>query len=400
MISVATWFRNVNTGAQFFSAPGSYLFVTRGKERMQIIDRKASHGATRNSISSIARASSLILGAAFLSGGSFFVSVASAQTAGQATFNTPEEAVKALVAAAKDENRTALEKIFGSDYKQLLSGDPIEDKKDLDNFSAAVQESAQLQQVDATKYTMTAGHFEWPAPIPVVQKDGKWFFDTASGVEAIQDRRIGENELSAIETCRAYAMAQWEYFTEGDWDHDGVREYAKRIISTPGNHDGLFWETDGDENKSPLGMSVAAAQARAEAKASGAPGVAPKPSATTGAAPQAAAAQADAKAEAAELEKISLPQTPYYGYFFKILTAQGPNAPGGKYSYIINGNMIAGYALVAYPSKWSVTGVMTFIINQQGRVYEKNLGADTAKLAAAMTVYNPDLTWKLVEVQP
>jgi hypothetical protein len=366
---------------------------------MEIIDRKASHAAPRNSFCSIARKSSGLLASVLLTGGTLFVSAASAQTPGQSTFNTPEEAVKALVAAAKDENRTALEKIFGSDYKQLLSGDPVEDKKDLDNFSAAVQESAQLQQVDATKYTMTAGHFEWPAPIPVVQKDGKWFFDTASGVEAIQDRRIGENELSAIETCRAYAMAQWEYFTEGDWDHDGVREYAKRIISTPGNHDGLFWETDGDENKSPLGTSVAAAQARAEAKGVP-PGPAPRPAPAEGAASPTAAAPAGAKGAAEELENISLPQTPYYGYFFKILTAQGPNAPGGKYSYIINGNMIAGYALVAYPSKWSVTGVMTFIINQQGRVYEKNLGPDTAKLAAAMTVYNPDLTWKLVEVQP
>ncbi len=398
MISLATLFRSSHTGARFSPALSSQFFVTRGKERMEIIDRKASHAAPRNSFCSIARKSSGLLASLLLTGGTFFVSAASAQTPGQSTFNTPEEAVKALVAATKDENRTALEKIFGSDYKQLLSGDPVEDKKDLDNFSAAVQESAQLQQVDATKYTMTAGHFEWPAPIPVVQKDGKWFFDTASGVEAIQDRRIGENELSAIETCRAYAMAQWEYFTEGDWDHDGVREYAKRIISTPGNHDGLFWETDGDENKSPLGTSIAAAQARAEAKGVP-PGPAPRPAPAQGAASP-TAAPAGAKGATEELENISLPQTPYYGYFFKILTAQGPNAPGGKYSYIINGNMIAGYALVAYPSKWSVTGVMTFIINQQGRVYEKNLGPDTAKLAAAMTVYNPDLTWKLVEVQP
>ena len=242
---------------------------------------------------------------------------------------------------------------------------------------------------------MTLGQFEWPAPVPVVQKDGKWFFDTKSGVEQIQDRRVGENELSAIETCRAYAIAQWEYFTQGDWDHDGVPEYAQHIISTPGKHDGLYWETDGDENQSPLGMSVAAAQVRAEAKAAATPGVAPKP-----AAGKAPAAQTDAKTEAAELERISLPRTPYFGYYYKILTAQGPSAPGGKYSYIINGNMIAGYALVAYPAKWSGTGIMTFIINQQGRVYQKNLGPDTDKLAAAMTVYNPDTTWQLVEDQP
>jgi len=366
---------------------------------MHIIDRQASHATPINSICSIARKSSRVLAAALFAGGAFFVSAASAQTPGQSTFNTPEEAVKALVAASKDENRAALEKIFGSDYTQLLSGDPVEDKKDLDSFSAAAQESAQLQQVDATKYTVTLGQFEWPAPIPVVQKDGKWFFDTKSGVEQIQDRRIGENELSAIETCRAYAIAQWEYFTQGDWDHDGVPEYAQHIISTPGKHDGLYWETDGDENQSPLGMSVAAAQVRAEAKAAAKPGPAPRPAAAKSDTHEAAAGPAGAKPDA-ELENISLPRTPYYGYFFKILTAQGPHAPGGKYSYIINGNMIAGYALVAYPAKWSVTGVMTFIINQQGRVYEKNLGPDTDKLAAAMTVYNPDLTWTLVKDQP
>jgi len=367
---------------------------------MHIIDRQASLATPRNSLVSIARKSSRVLAAVLFASGAFFLSAASAQTPGQATFNTPEEAVKALVAASKDENRAALEKIFGSDYTLLLSGDPIEDKKDLDNFTAAAQLNAQLQQVDATKYTVTLGQFEWPAPIPVVQKDGKWFFDTKSGVEQIQDRRIGENELSAIETCRAYAIAQWEYFTQGDWDHDGVPEYAQHIISTPGKHDGLYWETDGDENKSPLGMSVAAAQVRAEAKAAAKPGVAPRPAAAKSDAPQAAAAQTDAKTEAAELERISLPRTPYFGYFFKILTAQGPHAPGGKYSYIINGNMIAGYALVAYPAKWSVTGIMTFIINQQGRVYQKNLGPDTDKLAAAMTVYNPDTTWELVQDEP
>jgi hypothetical protein len=161
----------------------------------------------------------------------------------------------------------------------------------------------------------------------------------------------------------------------------------------------LYWETDGDENQSPLGMSVAAAQVRAEAKAAAKPGPAPRPAAAKSDTHEAAAGPAGAKPDA-ELENISLPRTPYYGYFFKILTAQGPHAPGGKYSYIINCNMIAGYALVAYPAKWSVTGVMTFIINQQGRVYEKNLGPDTDKLAAAMTVYNPDLTWTLVEDQP
>jgi Protein of unknown function (DUF2950) len=400
VISLPLLLSRSHPGAQVSSAPDSQFSGARGKDCMLITDGKASQAAIFDRIGSMARKSSRMLAiGALLAGGSFFVSSASAQTPGQLTFDTPELAVKALVAASKDENRVALEKIFGSDYSQLLSGDPVEDKQDLDNFTAAIQQSVQLQQVDATKYTVTAGNFEWPAPIPVVQKDGKWFFDTKSGVDVIMDRRVGENEFSAIETCRAYAMAQWEYFTQGDWDHDGVAEYAKRIISTPGKHDGLYWETDDDENQSPLGASVAAAQVRAAEAAAANPGPAPKPVATKSMLPKTAASPTDAK-ESAEIETLSLPYTPYHGYYFKILTAQGPYAPGGKYSYIINGNMIAGYALVAYPSKWSVTGVMTFIINQQGRVYEKNLGSDTDKLAAAMTAYNPDPSWKLVEVQP
>lgn len=288
--------------------------------------------------------------------------------------------MKALVAGTKNEDRAALEKVFGSDYNKLLSGDAVEDKKDMDDFAAALQESTQLLQVDGAKYTLTAGKDNWPTPIPVVQKDGKWFFDTKAGLEEVLDRRIGENELSAIETCRAYAEGQWEYYTQGDWDHDGVAEYAHRLISTPGKHDGLYWETSEGETPSPLGALVAAAQAE---------GYGPKPATPDVAGKGGAAA-----------EPLELPRAPYHGYYFKILTRQGLHAPGGKFSYLINGNMIAGYALVAYPDKWSNSGVMTFIINQQGRVYQKNLGAGTARLAAAMTEYDPDATWHLVGDQP
>jgi hypothetical protein len=300
--------------------------------------------------------------------------------AAQATYASPEEALQALVTAAKDKDRAALAKIFGPDYDQLLSGDEVEDNKDLAEFAGAVQESAQLQKVNDNKYTITVGKDNWPTPVPLVQKDGKWLFDTKAGLEEIINRRVGENELSAIATCRAYAVAQWEYYTEGDWDHDGVAEYSQKLISTPGKHDGLFWESPEGENPSPLGKLIAAASAEGYISSQGAP---------------AAAGKGGSDKELAPFDRA-----PYHGYYFKILTRQGPHAPGGKYGYIINGNMIAGYALAAYPDKWGNSGVMTFIINQQGRVYEKNLGSNTAKLASAMTEYDPDPTWKLVQAQP
>jgi hypothetical protein len=285
-------------------------------------------------------------------------SVAHAQAPVQSTYSSPDDAMQALVTAAKAKDRSALATIFGPDHEKLLSGDEVEDTNDLNDFAEAVTENAQLEKISDSKYTMLVGKNHFPLSIPIVEKEGKWIFDTKAGMEEIFNRRIGENELSAINTCRAYAIAQWEYFTEGDWDHDSVAEYAQRFISSPGAHDGLFWETAEDEKPSPLGKLVTAARE----------------------------------------EGYSGP--PYHGYFFKILKSQGPYAPGGKYSYVINGNMIAGYALIAYPDKWGNSGVMTFIINQQGRVYQKNLGPDTVTHANAIIEYDPDPSWKLVEAQP
>jgi len=301
-----------------------------------------------------------------------------AQTAGQSTFATPEEAIKALSGAVQSKDRASLEKIFGSDYSELLSGDEVEDTNDLDNFASSLREFAQLDKVDDSKYTVAAGQDKWPTPIPIVQKDGKWFFDTKAGLEEVMNRRVGENELSAISTVRAYAVAQWEYFTESDWDHDAVAEYAQKLISLPGKHDGLYWETAEDSTPSPLGSLVAAARAE-------------------GYGPKTQTPDAAGKGGAAKDETDNRERAPYHGYYFKILTRQGAHAPGGKYNYVINGNMIAGYAMVAYPARWGNSGVMTFVINQQGRVYQKNLGPNTDKLAAAMTEYNPDITWKLVD---
>jgi hypothetical protein len=304
-----------------------------------------------------------------------------AQTAAQSTFSSADDALQALVSAAKDKDRGALAKLFGSDYDKLLTGDEVEDNEDLDAFSSATGESAQLQKVNDSKFVVTVGHDNWPTPIPLVQKNGKWLYDTKAGLEEALNRRIGENELSAITTCRAYAVAQWEYYTEGDWDQDGAAEYAQRLISTSGKHDGLYWETSEGDKPSPLGKLIAAARAE-------------------GYGPKAETPDAAGKGGAQEKEAVSEERAPYHGYYFKILTRQGAAAPGGRYGYIINGNMIAGYAFIAYPDKWGSSGVMTFIINQQGRVYEKNLGPNTAKLAAAMTEYNPDPSWKLVKADP
>lgn len=321
----------------------------------------------------------LLLSALLFGSGSLFAAAPRPQNAQQITYSSPDDALQGLVSAAEDKNRSAMSKIFGPDYDKLLSGDSVEDDKDLSDFASAVEESAKLKKDSDTKYTVLVGKDNWPTPVPIVQKDGKWLFDTKAGLDEVVNRRIGENELSAIETCRAYAVAQWEYYTEGDWDHDSVAEYAQRFISTPGKHDGLFWETAEGEKPSPLGKLVA--EARAE-------GYGPK-SQTAG-----------SGAAAATAGETATPRSPYHGYHFKILTAQGSHAPGGKYSYIINGNMIAGYALVAYPANWGGSGVMTFIINQQGRVYEKNLGPNTAKLAAALTSYDPDPSWKFVRNEP
>jgi DUF2950 family protein len=282
----------------------------------------------------------------------------------QSLFSTPEEAMKALVEAAKTKDRTALGEIFGANALQhLLSGDPVQDNREMDQFAAAVQKSAKLERVNDAQFTLAIGARNWPFPIPIVKEDNRWRFDTQAGTEEILNRRIGENELSTILTCRAYVLAQWQYFTEADADKDGVAAYAQRFISTPGKRDGLYWETAEGEKPSPLGSLVAAARSEGYGRKD---------------------------------DKSAPKRAPYHGYYFKILTHQGAHAPGGKYNYIVNGNMIGGFGLVAYPDKWGSSGVMTFIVNQQGRVYQKNLGPKTEAIAGAMTEYDPDPTWQLV----
>ncbi|HXN48023.1 MAG TPA: DUF2950 domain-containing protein [Bryobacteraceae bacterium] len=292
----------------------------------------------------------------------------------QTLFSTTDDAVQALVSAAEAKDQAAMTAVLGPDREKLLSGDPVEDANALAHFAERLRKSVKLVRVDDAKFTLTVGDDQFPFPIPLIKAGDKWRFDTAAGLDEILSRRIGQNELSAMMTCRAYVVAQWEYFTQAlDTSEDGLAVYAQKFVSTPGQRDGLYWDVAEGEKPSPMGKLIV------EARAEGYPaGRSQTPAATGSPDPQ-------------------RQRTPFHGYFLRVLKAQGPHAPGGKFSYVINGHMIAGYALVAYPAKWGSGGIMTFIVNSQGRVYQKNLGAKTAEIANAMTEYDPDPSWTLVK---
>jgi hypothetical protein len=276
------------------------------------------------------------------------------------SFASPAEALRALTAAARTGDRAAVDAIFGPGVRELLSGDPRQDAIEFAAFTKALAEYHRLVRKSDDRYVIDLGAQDWPFPIPLVRHGSGWSFDTAAGKEEILNRRIGEDELATIGVCRTFVQAQREYAAE-DRDGSGIFQYAQRIRSTPGQHDGLYWPTAAGDDPSPFGPLVA--EARAE-------GYGPR---ATGAAPE-----------------------PFHGYFFRILTAQGEAAPGGAYHYLINGHLLAGFALVAYPAHWGESGVMTFIVNQWGKVYERNLGAGSAEIAAAMDEFNPDADWNLV----
>jgi len=278
----------------------------------------------------------------------------------QRRFSSPDEAVQALVAAAKAGDRPAVDAIFGPGVKELLSGDPKQDAIEFASFAKSVAQYTLLVRKADDRAVLDIGAQNWPMPIPLVQRGGAWFFDTVAGKEEVLNRRIGKDEITAIGVCRTYVAAQREYASE-DRDGSGIYKYAQRMRSTPGTRDGLYWHASPDDDQSPLGPLVAEAHAEGYTR------------------------------KTAEGQ----PQ-PFHGYLFKILTAQGAASPGGAYSYVINGNMIAGFALVAYPAHWGESGVMTFIVNQWGKVYESNLGPQSAEVAAEMTQFNPDGDWALV----
>jgi hypothetical protein len=286
---------------------------------------------------------------------------AHAATVKQRTFASPEEAVKTLVEALKANDMKALEAIFGPGSRDLIwSGDPVADQSRRERFVSLYEQKYRLE-ITGDKAVLNLGNEDWPFAIPIVKKEGLWYFDTKQGKEEILARRIGQDELGAIQVCLAYVDGQREYVLK-DRDANGLLEYAQKFRSDPGKKNGLYWDVKAGEAQSPLGPLFAAAQEK---------GYSGK---TAGGKP-----------------------IPYYGYYYRILKGQGKDAPGGAYDYVVRGKMIGGFALVAYPAKYASSGVMTFIVNQDGVVYQKDLGKNTEKTALAMKLFNPDSTWKKVK---
>jgi Protein of unknown function (DUF2950) len=285
---------------------------------------------------------------------------ASAPQPAQKQFDTPKQAADALVQVAANFDAAAAKEILGPDSEDIVaSEDPVQDKNRASEFAAKAKEkmSVQTDKKNPNQAIVLVGNDNFPLPIPLVKKNGKWFFDTKVGREEILNRRIGANELNAIEICRGFVDAQHEYAME---KHDGakVNQYAQRVISTPGKHDGLAWQNPDGTWGGPVGEEVARALQEGYSAQGG---------------------------------------KPYHGYYFKVLKGQGPDAPLGEMDFMVGGAMIGGFGLAAAPAEYRVTGVMTFMVGPDGVVYEKDLGADTLKTFQSMDKYNPDKTWKVTE---
>jgi hypothetical protein len=279
----------------------------------------------------------------------------------QKGFATPEEAVRAFAAAMRSNDQKELLAIFGPGAIELVSsGDPVSDQQRRERFIGDYDRRNRLA-ADGAKLVIVIGEKDWPFPVPLVKKGDQWVFDTQAGREEILNRRVGENELSTVQTLLAVVDAQREYAMK-DRDNDGLREYARKFGSDPGQKNGLYWETQPGEAPSPLGELVA-----------------------------------DARAEGYRRSGAKQGPIPFHGYYFRILTQQGKHAPGGAFDYIVKNNMIGGFAVVAYPAAYGSSGVMTFMVNHDGVVYEKDLGQSTAKAAAGMTSFDPDPSWKKVD---
>jgi hypothetical protein len=278
----------------------------------------------------------------------------------QKTFSSPEEGAKALIDATKKSDMKEILQILGPEAKPFLeTGDPVSDRETRERFVKSYEESNKLVKSGDTKAVLEVGKDAWPLPIPLVKENGGWRFDTQEGKEEIINRRIGRNELDVIQVCLAVVDAEREYY-QRDPDGDKLLQYAQKFISAKGKRDGLYWETKRDEQPSPLGPLVARARGEGYKGASGKP-------------------------------------IPYHGYYYKILTGQGKDAPGGAYDYLLRGKMMGGFGMVAYPAQYGSSGIMTFIVNHDGVVYQKDLGPKTASVAQSMTRFNPDKTWTAVK---
>jgi hypothetical protein len=280
----------------------------------------------------------------------------------QKAFTTPEEAAQALVKAAENYDVPALMEILGPDAKDLVSSeDPVSDKNRSVEFAklADEKESVDTDPKNPNKATISVGNDAWPFPVPIVKRNGKWYFDSKAGHEEILFRRIGQNELDAITICRGFVEAQEQYASE---KHDGeeLNQYAQRLISAPGKHDGLAWQNADGTWGGPVGEAVAKALAQ---------GYAPD-------------------------------QPSFHGYYFRVLKGQGPAAPLGRMDFVVEGVMIGGFALAAAPAQYRVTGVQTFIVGHDGIVYQKDLGPNTLDIFKNMELYNPDKTWHATEDEP
>jgi hypothetical protein len=276
----------------------------------------------------------------------------------QKSFSSPEEAVKSLVAAVRANDIKEMLAILGPGSRELISsGDDVADRAGREKFLKAYDQMNTLQQESADKMVLSIGDDNWPLPIPIVKKGTTWVFDIREGKQEILNRRIGRNELHIMDVLHAYVDAQHEYATK-DCRGDGKVEFAQRLISTEGKRDGLYWEAKEGEEESPLGPLVAQAAKEGYANAN---------------------------------------LSPLHGYYFKVLKGQGKHADGGAYNYVVKGKMILGFALVAYPAEYGNSGVMTFIVNQEGIIYQKNLVKDTKRRAEAMKIFDPDKSWTKVE---
>jgi hypothetical protein len=278
---------------------------------------------------------------------------------GQKTFVSASEAVQALVTAARSGDPAEIEPLLGSQAKELIaSGDLGQEKQVLADFVKAYGQKHSLSvEAQGIEY-LQVGPGNWPFPFPIVRDGKMWYFDVDRGNEEIVYRRVGRNELGAIAVCEGYVQGQIEYASKGhDGNPNGI--YASRFHSDPGEQDGLYWVTSEGKPASPMGLLVADA--------------------------------------AAEPQQPATSTAPYYGYIYKILTAQGPEADGGEKSYIVNGKLTGGFALVAYPASYGSSGIMTFIVNQDGVIYQQDLGDNTADLASKITVYNPDSSWNAAQ---